>query len=58
MASAKVRVGEIPVGKVVEEGPTEDVFRNPRHDYTRELLAATPILDEALKAREARQASK
>jgi len=52
------RVLVMKSGKVVEEGPTEDVFRNPRHDYTRELLAATPILDEALKAREARQTSK
>ncbi len=48
------RVLVMKAGKVVEEGPTDDVFRNPRHDYTRELLAATPILDEALKARETR----
>ncbi len=48
------RVLVMKAGKIVEEGRTEEVFRNPRHDYTRELLAATPILDEALRAREAR----
>ncbi|WP_136055636.1 ABC transporter ATP-binding protein [Microbacterium sp. K24] len=29
-------------GRVVEEGPTEELFRDPQHDYTRELLAAVP----------------
>ncbi|MCY6382910.1 ABC transporter ATP-binding protein [Hoeflea prorocentri] len=51
------RVLVMKSGKVVEEGPTEAVFRNPQHSYTRELLAATPVLDEALKAREARLAA-
>jgi len=30
-------------GKVIEEGKVADVFANPQHDYTRELLAARPI---------------
>ena len=29
-------------GKIVEQGPTEDVYTNPRHDYTKLLLTAEP----------------
>jgi peptide/nickel transport system ATP-binding protein len=29
-------------GRVIEHGPTEEVFTRPRHDYTRQLLAAIP----------------
>jgi peptide/nickel transport system ATP-binding protein len=29
-------------GKVVEEGPTHDIFANPSSDYTKALLAAIP----------------
>jgi microcin C transport system ATP-binding protein len=29
-------------GRVVDEGPTEAVFADPSHDYTRRLLAAEP----------------
>lgn len=33
-------------GKVVEEGPVEQIFDNPLAEYTRMLLAATPRLGE------------
>jgi peptide/nickel transport system ATP-binding protein len=32
-------------GTIVEHGPAEEVFGNPRHEYTRALLAAVPGSD-------------
>ena len=29
-------------GKIVEDGPVEEVFRNPKHEYTQALIAAIP----------------
>ena len=31
-------------GKIVEQGPAEQVLGHPTHDYTRTLLAAVPKL--------------
>ncbi|MBR9651240.1 ABC transporter ATP-binding protein [Thalassovita aquimarina] len=33
-------------GNKVEEGPVEQIFENPQHDYTKALLAAVPKLGE------------
>lgn len=46
-------------GEVVEYGPRDEVFANPRHDYTKTLFAATPKSDvESIKARLARRAAR
>jgi peptide/nickel transport system ATP-binding protein len=31
-------------GRIIERGPTLEVLRRPQHNYTRSLLAATPLL--------------
>ncbi|MGN6471663.1 MAG: ABC transporter ATP-binding protein [Rhizobiaceae bacterium] len=36
------RVCVMTGGKIVEAGPTSEIFANPRHEYTRHLLAAEP----------------
>jgi peptide/nickel transport system ATP-binding protein len=35
-------------GKIVEQGPVMDIFRNPKHPYTKGLLACRPPLDKRL----------
>ncbi|WP_090753710.1 ABC transporter ATP-binding protein [Paracoccus chinensis] len=36
------RVCVMQGGEIVEQGPVEEIFSNPRHPYTRKLLAAEP----------------
>ena len=38
------RVVVMQMGRIVEQGPCEEVLRNPREDYTRMLLAAVPSM--------------
>jgi len=40
-------------GKIVEQGPTEDVFQNPKEAYTKQLINAAPNIELALTTREA-----
>ncbi len=46
------RIAVMYLGKLVELGPTEAIFSNPQHAYTKRLLAAIPIADP-VKARQA-----
>ena len=39
------RVAVMLRGEIVESGPVGDVLVDPRHEYTRRLLAAVPELD-------------
>jgi peptide/nickel transport system ATP-binding protein len=41
------RVAVMHRGRIVEMGPAERVFENPAHPYTRILLEAVPVIDEA-----------
>ena len=48
LASAKFfcdRIAIMYLGRVVEVGTTEEIFANPRHPYTKALLAAIPEPD-------------
>jgi oligopeptide/dipeptide ABC transporter ATP-binding protein len=41
------RVAVMYLGRIIEEGPAQEVFEAPRHPYTKALVAAVPRLDGA-----------
>ncbi|WP_320774761.1 ABC transporter ATP-binding protein [Streptomyces sp. CRN 30] len=45
------RVAVMYLGTVVEDGPVEDVFRAPRHPYTKALLRSVPKLGSGSRER-------
>jgi peptide/nickel transport system ATP-binding protein len=38
------RVAVMYAGEIVEEGPADEMFRDPKHPYTRGLVACTPVI--------------
>lgn len=49
VASLCRRVIVMYAGRVIEDGPTDEVLTNPRHPYTWSLLQSVPRLDQAGK---------
>ena len=45
------RLGVMYLGRIVEMGEAETIFRRPRHPYTRQLLDAVPTLEHIGRAR-------
>jgi len=50
------RVVVMYAGKVVEEAPVRELFRNPRHPYTQGLIASIPRVDTAVTGKRRLQA--
>jgi len=42
------RIAVMYLGRIVEDGPTEEVFSNPRHPYTKALLDSAPTLEKLM----------
>jgi len=53
IAGVADRVQVMREGEIVENGPVDDIFYRPRHDYTKMLLNSMPRLDRPLLAADA-----
>ncbi|MDN3016035.1 dipeptide ABC transporter ATP-binding protein [Paenibacillus sp. BSR1-1] len=46
------RIAVMYLGKIVEVAKTEEIFRNPKHPYTKALLSSYPIPNPELRSKE------
>jgi glutathione transport system ATP-binding protein len=51
------RVAVMYLGEIVELGPRQAVFEDPRHPYTKKLMAAVPVADPTKRRKELRLAT-
>ena len=49
VAEAASRVVVMYAGKVVEEAPVRELFKDPRHPYTRGLLGSVPVIGRTVR---------
>ena len=48
------RIAVMYLGEIVEIGPRQAIFEDPRHSYTKKLMSAVPIADPAKRKKELR----
>lgn len=46
------RIAVMYLGKIVEIGDSKEIFRNPKHPYTKAMCDATPISEPSMRDRE------
>lgn len=39
------RIAVMQFGEIVEQGQKDQILHNPKHDYTKKLIAAVPVPD-------------
>ena len=45
------RVAVMYQGRIVEMGPTDKIFKKPKHSYTRKLISAVPVPDPSRRSK-------